>query len=110
MNTYFEQNNQFNSNKRIIEAYFSVSERKAGTLQKMLDSLLSVLAAILSTLTCERAISLYKVSGAVLSLVGMVGIVGAAETGKIGLFAALLLGACVVGLEYLCIRPRRQRD
>ena len=110
MNSCFEKNPRFNSNKRIIEAYLYQTEQVATGVQKRRENLLAILSAILSVLSCRAAVRVYRVLGMTLSLVFMVGIIGAMESGNLGLFAGLLLGALAVGVEYLCLRPRRQRS
>ncbi len=110
MNTYFENRSSITSNKRIIEAYFEESVKPAGALSKKLDALLSLLAALLQVLTSTTACRLLKTIGVALSLVGFIGVIGAMECGKLGLGAGFLIGALLLGVEYLCLRTKRQRS
>jgi hypothetical protein len=110
MNSCFENNPRYHSNKRIIDAYLYQTEQVATGVQKRRETLLAILSAILSVLCNQTAVRVYRALGVTLSLVCMVGIIGAMESGNLGLFAGLLLGALAVGVEYLCLRPRRQRS
>ena len=109
MNTTFEKNSSFNSNNRIFEGYFEESAKSVGRLHRGLDSFLYIIASILTTLTSAKAIALFKVIGVACSLVGFVGIIGAVERGTLGMGAGFLLGALLIGVEYLCLRPKRRR-
>ena len=107
MNRYYDQNEQFRSNNRIFEGYFTESRKSVGGVQRRLDALLSILYAILVMLTSERAIRLGRVLGVVGSLVGMGVLFAAIEAGSVGLGVGLLLGSLLVGIEYLCLRRHR---
>ena len=109
MNTTFEQNRSFNSNNRIFEGYFEESTQSIGKLRRRLDSFLYIIASILTAMTSAKAIALFKVIGVACSLVGFVGIIGAVECGTLGFGAGFLLGALLIGVEYLCLRPKRRR-
>lgn len=107
MNTYFEHNNDFNSNKRIMEAYFGEAISRPRPFARALEALLSLLFRLWQILTCPVGRRIIKASSVAVSLVGLVGIVGAIEQGTLGLGIGLLLGAILVAIEYLCLRPRR---
>ena len=109
MNTCYNKSDYCNSNKRIIEAYLNISQIGVANTKKHVDVLL-ILRMLISFFCSEKAVALYRVCGTVLSLVGMIGIIGGIETGKMGLFSGLFFGAFIVFVEYLCLRPRRQRD
>ena len=61
---------------------------------------------ILSGATARR---LARVSGVVLSLIGILGIAGAMEAGRLSLWVGLLLSALLIGVECLCLRPARKK-
>ena len=109
MNTTFEKNSTFNSNSRIFEGYFEDNTQKVRSFHKGLDSFLYIIASILTALTSAKAIALFKVIGVACSLVGFVGIIGAVECGTLTMSAGVLLGAFVIGIEYLCLRPKRHQ-
>lgn len=106
MNTYFEKNENFSSNSRIFEAYFTEAVKPAGTFQKCLDSMLYLLSALLRILTGATVRRIAKVSAVALSLVGFIGVIGAIERGSLGIGMGLLLGAILLGIEYLCLRGK----
>ncbi len=108
MNTYFEQNHSFDSNKRIIEAYFGEAVKPAGAWSRRLETLLGLLAALLHILSSATLRRICKTAGVALSLVGMVGVIGAMERGSLGLGAGLVLGALLVGIEFLCLCPKKK--
>ena len=107
MNTYFNNDRDFNSNKRIFEAYFTETVKPAGALEKGLDSLLCLLSALLRILTSATVRRIARVSAVALSLVGFIGVIGAIEHGTLGIGVGLLLSAILLGIEYLCLRGRQ---
>ena len=108
MNTCYNKNDYYNSNKGIIKAYLRSQQLSIANTKKRTDVLV-ILRMLASFFCSEKAVVLYRVCGTVFSLVGMLGIIGGIEAGKIGVFSGLTLGACIVFIEYLCLRPRRQR-
>lgn len=106
MNACFDQNERIDTNKRIIEAYFSDVTTAPGVFARTVDSVLAFLFAMWKVLTGDVARRIAKAACVALSLVGMVGIVGAMERGTLALWAGLLIGLALVGVEYLCLRPR----
>ena len=108
MNAYFENNNGYNSNSRIIEAYFGETLSQQRMHRRGAELLLSMLAALLSALTSAKARSILKALSVAVCLVGFVGIIGAMEQGTLGLGAGFLIGMLLVGIEYLCLRRRHQ--
>ena len=107
MNAYFEKEAQFETNKRIIEAYFTDTTVAPGHLERGLQAVLTALFVFWKMLTGTVARRIFKASGVALSLIGMVGIIGAMERGTLSLLAGLLIGTVLIGIEYLCLRPRR---
>ena len=108
MNAYFEKNSSFNSNSRIIEAYFGESVRRSGRAQRVIEILLSMLSAMLSALVSTRAKCIYKALSVAITLVGFVGIIGAMENGTLGLGMGIFIGMLLIGVEYLCLRRPQQ--
>ena len=107
MNAYFNKNESFDSNKRIIEAYFGESATRANSLQKLLDSLLYAISLILQVLTCSTARRIAKACAVAVTLVGFIGVIGAMESGALGLGTGLAIGAVLIVIEILCLRPHR---
>ena len=106
MNAYFDHNEQFNTNKRIIEAYFTDVTVAPNRMERAINAVLAFLFACWKVLSGERVVRIAKVSGVALSLIGMVGIIGAIERGTLALWAGLCIGLVLLGIEYLCLRPR----
>ena len=107
MNAYYNKNEAFDSNKRIIEAYFGESVRVQNRVQKLLEQVLYLLSALLQLLSSASVRRVAKVTSVAVLLVGFVGVIGAMESGALGLGAGLLIGAALVCLEILCLRPHR---
>ena len=107
MNAYFEKKETFDSNKRIIEAYFGEAVNTVGAGQKLLDSIVSWLAVILRVLTCTVARRIAKATAVAVTLVAFIGVIGAMETGALSLGLGLAVGAILLVIEYLCLRPQR---
>ena len=108
MNAYYENNGSFNSNSRIFEGYFTETSKPAGVFRKTVEKLLSLLSALVRILSDSRVCRIAKVASVAVSLVGFVGVIGAIEHGRLGIGTGLLIGAILLGLEYLCLRGRRQ--
>ena len=108
MNAYFENNQDFNSSSRIIEAYFNDSIIHTRSTRRVCDLLGSLLAVILSALTSTKAKCIFKALSVTVCLIGFVGIIGAMEHGTIGLGVGFLIGMLLVGVEFLCLRQRQR--
>ncbi len=107
MNTCFDKNSEFDSNKRIIEAYFGEDAIPSSPWRKYAEQLLFLLSALLRVLTCTKARRICKAVSLALCLVGFIGIIGAMERGVIGLGLGLLIGIAIIGIEALCLRSHR---
>ena len=104
MNKYFDKNDTFNSNSRIYEGFFTEASECKNGLHQILEMLCLILRSILES----SAFRYVKVALVALSLVGLIGVIGAVEAGSLGMGSALLIGAVLVYVEYLCIRPRHR--
>ena len=107
MNAYFEKAESFDSNKRIMEAYFGEAVTTVGAGQKLLENLLSKLLWILRILTCTTVRRIAKATAVAVTLVAFIGVIGAMEAGSVSLGLGLVIGAALLGIEYLCLRPQR---
>ena len=110
MNKYFDNGDEYISNKRIFEAYFTEAERVEGPLKKWVDSFLFILSCVITALTSARAKAIYRVLTVALCLVGFIGTIGAVERGTLSMGAALLIGLALVGIEILCLKKHRHCD
>lgn len=109
MNTYFENERSFSSNRGIIEAYLGQDVKPVGSFQKLFETILSWLAACVAFLSCVAVRRVIKTFGVAVSLVGFIGIVGAIEHGTIGIGTGLIIGSILLVIELLCLRPRAHR-
>lgn len=108
MNAYYENKGRFNSNSRTFEGYFTETKQSANLLRDAAKKLLAYLTLLLRVLTDSRVCRIAKAVSVAVSLVGFVGVIGAIEHGNLGMGTGLLIGASLLGLEYLCLRGRRQ--
>ena len=107
MNAYFDKNSKIISNNRIIEAYFAESAKSPSRLEKAWDLIVALLVSICQALASVKARRIAKVTVVALSLIALAGVIGAIESGFLALWAGLLIGLALVGIEYLCLRPHR---
>lgn len=107
MNTYFERDGEFNSNKRIIDAYLADQSVSVGAWRGRMEQVLFVLISILRVLTCEKARRICKAISLAVCLVAFVGIIGAMEHGVLSLGGGFLIGAALIAIEFFCLRPHR---
>ncbi|MBO5930672.1 MAG: hypothetical protein J6Q70_00365 [Clostridia bacterium] len=103
MNISYQNEGHIYSNNDIFAEYFNVGTRPS-KMRKAADALLAALSVILAFLTAARTRVAIRAIGFGLTLVGFVGIIGAMETGAIGLGFGLVLGMALLGVEVLCLR------
>ncbi len=106
MNTYYQENGQVNSNNDIFELYFYEGAKKAPAWKRAADRILALVSALIAILCGAHVRTALRVGGVALSLVGLIGVIGAMESGSLNLAVGVLLGAILVGLEYLCLRHK----
>lgn len=104
MNTYYQKSERSNSNNDVFEKYFWGEVRHVSTWKKATDRILALISAFLLLLTSARVRTVARVSFAALSLVGFIGVIGAMESGSLRLDVGLLIGACLLGVEIVCLR------
>lgn len=107
MNTYYQQNSHISSNNDIFEEYFFGGARPVPAWKKAADRVLAILSAIILFLCNARVRTVVRVGAFALSLVGLIGVIGAVEHGTLSLGLGLLLGALLVALEVTCLCRRR---
>ncbi len=110
MNRSFTENDQFISNNGIYSQLYGglgIEQKKAWSA---FNSLLLKLFSLFEILTGATAIRLYKVAGVVFSLIGIIGIAGAIETGRLSISAGLGVCALLLAVEYLCLRPAKKKN
>ena len=104
MNAYYQQKGRINSNNDIFEAYFMEGNVRISFWKRLADQLLAILSILLTFAVSAPVRRFLRVSGTALSLIGMVGTIGAVECGAIGLGMGVLIGLALVGIELLCLR------
>ncbi len=109
MNRSYTENSKFDSKRGIYDAFYAEIAEPALRGQMRLDRVLGRLLAILRILTGETARRVARVACFTLSLIGTIGAVGAMEIGRISLPAGIALSASLLLVQYLCIRPRKQK-
>ena len=103
MNKTFTTKEQIISVNGIFDTFYAEVTEPSVTAKKLSSALLKTARA----LTCSKARCLVRAFSAAGSLVGLIGIAGAVEVGNLSPAAGLLLGACMIVVEYLCLSPRR---
>lgn len=104
MNAYYDNFQNKISNSRIIEGYFEEIE-SSKTLRERIANAAAWARAKGKALLCSAFVRRFaKPASLALSLTGVAGIIGAIETGRMGVFAGLLLGLFLISLEGLALR------
>ena len=109
MNRSYTKNDAFVSNNGIYDALYGDGAFQEKRLEKWLDGALCKLIALMQILTGATARRLARVCGVVVSLIGIIGVAGAIETGRLSIPFGLLLAGLFVATEYFCLRPTRRR-
>ena len=109
MNAYYDSFQNKISNSRIIEGYFEEVEQDKTFGQKLSDTAAQVGAKIKALLSSAFVRRFAKPISLALSLVGIAGIIGAIEQGRMGLFAGFLLGLLVIAFEGLALRGVKKK-
>ena len=106
MNAYYNNNEYINSNNDIFEAYFYGSAKTVPAWKKLADNLLAYLSILLSVMTCATAKRIYKAASVALCLVGMIGMIGAMESGAMPLWAGILISLPLIAAEFFVLRKQ----
>ena len=107
MNTYYQQNSRISSNNDIFEEYFFGGARPASAWKKAADRVLAILSAIILFFCSARVRTVVRVGAVALSLVALIGVIGAVEHGTLSMGFGLALGLALIVLEVSCLRRRR---
>ena len=103
MNRCFDKNQDFNSNSRIFNAYYTNANNNRRTVSEGADKVLKLQNSKLFK-------SVMRVAKPVvfsLALAGTVGVAGAIEAGSLGLGAGVAISLALFGIELLCLRRQR---
>ncbi len=104
MNRYFENNQEFNSNSRIFNAYYHTAPQTKQKRTSLFGSLRSKLSAALCSNTARRVLRVAKPIVFSAALLGLLGIAAAIEAGALGLGAGIATSAAIIGVEYFFYR------
>ena len=104
MNKTYDIPNNIYSNTGIYDAFYAqiavpAFERK-NRAYKWVESIKSIHRA----LSCATAKRLAKVTGAALSVLGLVGIAGGIQQNRISLFGGLAVGVILLASEFICLK------
>lgn len=108
MNAYFEKNEKKISNNRIYNSYFQTEAKAHLGVRTLLNAALALLLSLLTRLSSTRARVFIRVTSVALSLVGFIGVIGAVEHGSLTMLGGLLIGAILIGVEYLALRGSKK--
>ncbi len=101
MNRTYDETAHFFSDTGIYTGSASV-----GTQRKKRIQWTTLFASLLAFLSCAKVRTARKIGTVVFCLIGLVGIVGGIEAGRLSLPVGLLLGSALVGIEFLSLRRR----
>ena len=107
MNRYFDKTQEFDSNSRIFNAYYTNSKVSERPAPSVLDSLRAKLFSARRSKLLRSVSRIAKPIVFSASLIGLLGIAAAIEAGSLGLGSGLTVSAILVAIEYLCIRSHR---
>ncbi len=110
MNAFFDKNEYYSSNKGILEAYLGECVPSPNKLKKVLGGMRIFWNTLCAALLSKKVLCVLKALGMAISLVGFVGIIGAMEHGKLQLGTGLFIGALLLAVEILCLRPHTRQD
>ena len=112
MNKYYDNNDQYISNKRIFEAYFTEIKREPSAFQKALRGALCLLASLAALIVAGKERGTFKAVSLALCLLGMIGLIGAMESGSISMLGGIGIALILLAIEYFCLaaRPNKKQD
>lgn len=101
---------RFHSNNGIYEAFYAeIKSTNRGAFSAAAAGLFAWLRACLAALCSAKTCRILRTVCATASLIGLVGVAGGLETGKLSPAACLLLAALLLLAVYLSVKPKRRR-
>lgn len=98
----------FHSNSGIYEAFYAeVKSTRGDAFSATTARLFAWLHACLAVLCSAKTCRILRAVCATASLIGLVGVAGGLEAGKLSPVACLLLAALLLLAVYLSVRPKR---
>lgn len=107
MNRYFDNEQAFNSNSRIFNAYYTNQETTRKSSQTLLETVRAKLACARASKQLRKALRIARPIVFSAALLSLLGIAAAIEAGSLGLGAGIVSSAVLFGIEYLCLRAHR---
>lgn len=101
MNRFCEEERVFHSNNRIFDGYFAEAASEKVNVKRTLREAWRLVKKAGASARVKRTAKAVAFTGC---LLGMLGIIGAMETGSLALGTGVLLGLALLGVEYLCLR------
>ena len=107
MNAYYERNARVNSNNRNIRDRFNNTISHTQPMREAVDMPLLWLLRMLASLCNPTVCRVVKLVVFASVFVGFIGIIGAMQSGSLGLGTGFLIGCLLLAVEYLCLRSKK---
>ena len=107
MNKTYDVTNKFDSNKGIYDAFYAEIVAPALSAQNFTKNLLDRLKNLRTILCGATAKRLARVTGVACALLGIVGVAGGIQHGKISLLGGIAVTVALLGVEYICLRKQK---
>lgn len=104
MNKTYEFSNEFVSNNGIYDAFYAEIAAPALSRRNAARALFEKAIKLQKALTGATAKRLARVTGATLSILGIVGIAGGIQQGRISLLGGAAIALLCLCAEYACLR------
>ena len=104
MNKTYDFSNDFTSNNGIYDAFYAEIAAPALSRGNAARAALEKAQKLHKIITGATAKRLAKVTGATLSILGVVGIAGGIQHGRISLLGGIAVAALCLCLEYACLK------
>ena len=110
MNKTYEISSNIHSNNGIYDAFYAEVVAPSFARKSTGFDALQKLEKLHRILTGAVARRLATVTGAALSILGIIGVAGGIQHGRISLAGGLLVAAICLGTEYLCLKSLERNN
>ena len=107
MNKTYDVSNRFDSNKGIYDAFYEEIVSPAFSSRNITKTLLEKLVNLHAILCGATAKRLARVTGVACALLGIVGVAGGIQYGRISLLGGVAISLALLGIEYLCLKKQK---
>ena len=104
MNKTYDVSTGVYSNTGIYDAFYAQIAAPAFERKNAADKWIEKVKSIYQTLTGTTAKRLAKVTGATLSLLGIIGVAGGIQQNRISLLGGLAVAAILLATEFVCLK------